>query len=107
MMDDDIKVVDDQYDNNNNSNNGSLICPANVDTCWYYFVNSNNGEIPEGELNNQTFKIESSKTTSTMTWRIQARKIVTDTDENENETREVAIQIAMPIDYSKQVPRDQ
>ena len=31
-------------------------CPDHVDACWYYFVNSNNGENPDDELNYQTSK---------------------------------------------------
>ena len=37
----------------------------------------------EGELNYQTCTIDSNKTASTMTWKIQARKL--DTVENEND----------------------
>ena len=46
-------------ENNNENNNHNTCydfylygnCPDNVNTCWYYFNISNNGEIPEDELN--------------------------------------------------------
>ena len=83
-------------------------CPDNVDTWWYYFVNSNNGEIPENELNYQTSKISSTKTTSTMMWKILVRQLGLDmNDEYHKETINVwkakaIVQVVMPNDHSKQ-----
>ena len=67
-------------DDNKDLNNYICYCfylygnwPDNVDTCWYHFVNSNNGKIPEDELNYQKSKVHSNKKTSTMMKKKQAR----------------------------------
>ena len=54
---------------------------------WYYIINSNNGEIPEGELNYQMYKVDriSNKTVSTTTWKIRSRRLDIDDNENKND----------------------
>jgi len=82
-------------------------------TCWYYFDISNNGEIPEDELNYQTSNINSIETTSTMKMKILTRRLRSDmNDEYHKETidiwtTKVVVQVVMPNDYSKQDQHDQ
>ena len=67
----------------NNNNIDNTVLEGNVtvfrlecdngDTSWYYFVNSNNGEIPEDELNYQASIVDSEDMASTLVWKIQAR----------------------------------
>jgi len=81
--------------------------------CWYYFSISNNGEIPEDELNYQTSNINSIETTSTMKMKILTRRLRSDmNDEYHKETidiwtTKVVVQVVMPNDYSKQDQHDQ
>ena len=68
--------IDDNKGLNNNTCYGFYLygnCPDNIDTRWYYFVNSNNYEIPEDELNYQTSKVDSKDMVSTLAWKVQAR----------------------------------
>ena len=44
-----MESLNDSIELNNNTRYDFYLygnCPNNVDTCRYYFVNSNNGEIP-------------------------------------------------------------
>ena len=80
-------------------------CPYNVDARWYYFVNSNTREIPEDELNYQTSKINSTKTISTMKWKILVRLELDMDDEHHKENvwkTKVVVQVVIPNDHSKQ-----
>ena len=107
-------------DSNNNTCYNFYLCgnrPGNVETYWYYFDISNNGEIPDDELNYQTSKVDSNETTSSMTWKIQARRL--DKDDNDDNTKEtidvwktkVVVQVSMPVitpnNYSKQDQHNQ
>ena len=58
------------YDNKDLNKN---TCSDNAVTRWYCFLNSNNGEIHEDELNYQTSKVDSKDMASTLARKIQAR----------------------------------
>ena len=77
-------------------------CPDNVDARRYYFVNSNNGEIPEDELNYQTSNMDSIKTTSTMNWKILVRRLESDMNDEYHKENIVVVQVVMHNDHSKQ-----
>ena len=80
----DDNIDDNLYNNNNRLNHSPsfdstryygeprlyLFYDNNPFQNWYYIVNSNSGEIPEGKLNYQKSKIDSNKMASTMTWKI-------------------------------------
>ena len=73
-----MEINDDNMDQNDDNCYGFYLyghCPDSVDTCWYYLVNSNNGEVPEDEdeLNYQTSSKNSIETTSTIKWKILVR----------------------------------
>ena len=73
-----MEINDDNTEQNDDTCYGFYLyghCPDNVDTCWYYFVNSNNEEVPEDEdeLNYQTSSKNSIETTSTIKWKILVR----------------------------------
>ena len=69
------RVDNDKIDNTELDDNATVfrLVSDNVDTCQYYFVNSNNGEIPEDELNYQTSIVDSKDMASTLEWKKQAR----------------------------------
>ena len=69
------QVDNDNIDNTELDNNKTVfpLVSDNVDTYRYYFVNSNNGEIPNGELNYQTSIVYSKDKASTLAWKTQAR----------------------------------
>ena len=54
----------------------------NVDIYSYYFDISNNGEIPDDELNYQTSNINSIEETSTMKWKIMVRQLGSDMNDH-------------------------
>ena len=71
--------------NNKDSNNNTCYnfylcgnCPDNVNTYWYYFDISNNGETPNDELNYQTSNKHRIEATSTMKWKILVRQLGSD-----------------------------
>ena len=61
-----IGVRNDTYRMENHENSKDYLSNTDVDAQLNYFVNSNNGEILEDELNYQTSKKNSTKTTSTI-----------------------------------------
>ena len=65
-----IQVRNDVSRIENRDNNKDYLSSTDIHARWYYFGNSNNGKIPEDELNCQTSKIDSNKTTSIMKWKI-------------------------------------
>ena len=87
--------------------NKDYLSNRDVNTWLHYFVNSNNGEIPEDELNYQTSKINSTETTSTMKWKILVRQLGSDMNDEYHEQTivwktKVVVQVIMPNDHSKQ-----
>ena len=64
-----------QVDNDNNDDDKNHLSNTDVGAQWYYFVNSNNGEIPEDELNYQTNNINSIEAISTIKWKILVRRL--------------------------------
>ena len=93
--------IDDNKDLNNNSCYGFYLYgnyPDNVDTYWYYFDSSNNGEIPDDELNYQTSNINNIEATSTMKWKILVRRLGSDINDEPHEETNVVVQVIMPND---------
>ena len=84
-MQNDLRQMTPIYNNKDSSNDtcyNFYLCgnlPDNVDTYWYYFDISNNGKIPNNELNYQTSNINSINATSTMEWKIMVRQLGSDT----------------------------
>ena len=97
-------------DSNNNTCYNFYPCgnrPDNVDTYWYYFDISNNGDIPDDELNYQTSNINSIEATSTMKGKILVRRLGSDMNNEYHKETNVVVQLCMPNDHSKQDQHNQ
>merc|ERR1712238_49620 len=96
-----------RVDNDNNDDDKDYLSNTDVGVQWYYFVNSNNGEIPEDELNYQTNKINNTKPTSTIKWKILVRRLRSDMNDEYHKENIVVVQAVMPNDHSKQDQHNQ
>ena len=90
-----------------NDDNKDYLSNRDVDAWLHYFVNPNNGEIPEDELNYQTSKINSTEATSAMKWKGLVRRLRSDMNNEYHEETGVVVQVIMPNDHSKQDQHNQ